>query len=163
MKGVSLSCLVPRTTRPLWSNLPAVCAWRTREACHLSRSIQGRRQCSQWRGRERPPFPPLTLMASRYRCIPAISEMHALPPSGLPMLDSGNSIFVLLSTPQILCLAWSNVVQTYIFSFITCHYLQLMTLWCNHSRLLTWNSFFTSFSWKTPTEKSTLLKRLPTV
>lgn len=163
MKGVPLCCLVPRTTRPLWSSLPAVPARRPGGACHLSRGIQGPRQCGPWRGRERPPFPPLTVTASCYRCIPAFSEMHVLLPSGLPMLGLGNSVFIVLSTPQILCLAWGNVVPTYIFGFITCHYLQLKTLWCNHCRLLTWNSLFTSFSWKTPTQKSTLLKRLPTV
>lgn len=53
-----------------------------------------------------------------------------------PTIWPQNSGFILLCIPQILCPAWSSLVATYIFSSITCHSLQLMTLGCNHSRHL---------------------------
>lgn len=100
-KGMSLSCSVPQTTCPLWSNLPAVPAWRPGEPVVWADRgrLQCRRQGSQWRGREQSPFLPLTLMASCYRCIPvtSISETHAIPPSGLTALEFRNSIYVHLA------------------------------------------------------------------
>lgn len=140
-KGMSLFCSVPKTTCPLWLNLPAVPAWRLEEPTVWA--DKGRFQClrhgSQWRGREQPPFLlspwwPITgasLLLSFQRCMPSHHlGSQCCNSEILPM-------FILLSTYQILCSAWSSLVPAYIFSFTTCYYLQLTTLRCSHSRPFT--------------------------
>lgn len=114
MKEASLSCFIPRTTRPLWLRLPAVPAWRTGEACHLSRqrkASRALRQGSDWRGREghssfpSPGWPPVTGASLPFqRCMPSHHP-------ALLCLSSGSSVFIVLSTHQASGPAWAVRLQ----------------------------------------------------
>lgn len=82
-KGVSLSLSFPRTSGLLWLHLPVVPAWRSGGSCHLSRQgLQSYRN-----GKGQLPFLPLAWMDSHHRCSPATSEMPAITPSGLRLLE----------------------------------------------------------------------------
>ena len=116
--------------------------WRSLSSLQTEGGSQRQRQCSHQRRREQPPFLPLTLTASCFRCSPASSEMRAIPPSGLRMLTFREFCVHLFVHSWILHPAWSSSwVPTYIFSFITCQDVRLMTLCCNHSRPLTSGPF----------------------
>lgn len=93
--------------------------WRSLSCQQTWGGIQCPRQGCRPRGRELPPFRLLPLMASCSRCTAAIAEMHAIPPSGLRMLQF-REFYVHLAI-HTLCSVWSSLVPTYISSFTTCH------------------------------------------
>lgn len=153
---VSLSISLPRTTGPLWLNLPVVPAWRTGRACHLSRQRQAPEPREE---KGAAPFPPLTWMDSRYRCSPATSETPAITPSGLGMLEVRKlsarlSIHTLGPLPSLSRFLSKSYFQLHHLLMPTDNDPAVYTLWapylCARPLLVpsAWTSLLTSSSWK---------------
>lgn len=157
-KGVSLSILVPRTTCPLSSSLSAICACRTGRACHLSRQREAQ-SASARAASEGEDDSYLSTHSSGWLPVTGASLpfLRSKPSTIWPQMLEFRKFYahfaVHLQEDPLPCL--SNLVPTYIFSFITCCSPELMTLLCSHSGDLTFSSFLmplpllASFSRKT--------------